>query len=193
MPTLRFARAETRLGPMWVAETDAGLAAVERDVSLEAFLAPLRRRFPGVEPIPADLDLEWLTDAVGGGPLPQVDLRGLSSFDVRVYEAVRGIPRGGTATYGEVAAIVGSPGAARAVGGALSRCPLFPAVPCHRVVRASDGWSGWGGDDRLKRMLLTEEGALDGFLSPAPLLMQETRSRVPSRHGGRGHAHEERK
>ncbi|MDQ3346084.1 MAG: MGMT family protein [Chloroflexota bacterium] len=34
---------------------------------------------------------------------------------------------------------------------------MFPAVPCHRVVRASDGWSGWGGDDRLKRRLLRAE------------------------------------
>ena len=160
MPPLRFARVETSLGPMWVAETDRGVAAVERGVSLEAFLAPLRRRFPRLEPIPADLDLGWLNDALGGGPLPRVDLRGLSSFDVRVYEAVRGIPLGGTATYGEVAAIAGSPGAARAVGGAMSRCPLFPAVPCHRVVRASDGWSGWGGDDRLKRRLLRAERSL---------------------------------
>lgn len=157
MSTLRFARAETPLGPMWVAETDAGVAAVERGVSLEAFLAPLRRRLPRLEPVPADLDVGWLTDAFGGRHLPRVDLRGLSSFDTRVYEAVRRIPRGGTATYGEVAAIVGSPGAARAVGGAMARCPLFPAVPCHRVVRASDGWSGWGGDDRLKRRLLDAE------------------------------------
>ncbi len=65
---------------------------------------------------------------------------------------------GETVTYGEVAALIGSPGAARAVGNAMSRCPLFPAVPCHRVVRAADGWSGWGGDDRLKRRLLAAEG-----------------------------------
>jgi O6-methylguanine-DNA--protein-cysteine methyltransferase len=43
------------------------------------------------------------------------------------------------------------------VGGAMSRCPLFPAVPCHRVVRAADGWSGWGGDVALKRRLLAAE------------------------------------
>ena len=157
MPTLRFARAETRLGPMWVAESDAGLAAVERDVSLEAFLAPLRRRFPRLEPVPADLDPAWIEAALRGGEPPPVDLRGLSRFDAAVYTAVRGIRSGETATYGEVAALIGSPGAARAVGGAMSRCPLFPAVPCHRVVRASDGWSGWGGDDRLKRRLLDAE------------------------------------
>ena len=157
MPPLRFARVETSIGPMWLAETDRGVAAVERATSLDAFLEPLGRRFPGAEPAPADLDGAWLTGALCGGPLPAVDLRGLSDFDGRVYEAVRSVPAGETVTYGEVAAIVGSPGAARAVGGAMSRCPLFPAVPCHRVVRASDGWSGWGGDDRLKRRLLRAE------------------------------------
>ena len=113
MPTLRFARAETRLGPMWVAETDAGVAAVERSVSLEAFLAPLRRRFPRSEPIPGDLDLSWLTYAFSGEPLPPVDLHGLSLFDARVYEVVRAVPPGETITYGDVAALIGSPGAAR--------------------------------------------------------------------------------
>jgi O-6-methylguanine DNA methyltransferase len=162
MPTLRFAGASTSLGPMWVAETDTGVAAVERSVSLETFLAPLRRRFPSLEPAPADLDLAWIDGALRGGRLPPVDLRGLSDFDAAVYRAVRSVPAGSTLTYGEVAAVIGSPGAARAVGGAMSRCPLFPAVPCHRVVRASDGWSGWGGDDRLKRRLLARERSASG-------------------------------
>jgi len=159
MPPLRFARVETSIGPMLAAETDLGIAAVGRAISLEGFLEPLRRRFPAFEPTPADLDLAWLTDALEGGdaPLPAVDLHGLSAFNARVYESVRAVPRGETVTYGEVAALVGSPGAARAVGGAMARCPLFPAVPCHRVVRAADGWSGWGGDDRLKRRLLSAE------------------------------------
>ena len=126
MPPLRFARVESPIGPMLVAETD--------------------------------LDDAWLTEALSGGPLPPVDLRGLSPFDARVYAVVREVPAGETVTYGEVAALVGSPGAARAVGGAMGRCPLFPAVPCHRVVRAADGWSGWGGDVQLKRRLLVAEG-----------------------------------
>ena len=159
MPPLRFARVETSIGPMLAAETDLGVAAIGGATSLEAFLEPLRRRFPALEPLPGGLDLAWLTDTLGGvdAPLPAIDLRGLSAFDARVYEAVRGVPHGQTATYGEVAVLIGSPGAARAVGGAMARCPLFPAVPCHRVVRASDGWSGWGGDDRLKRRLLNAE------------------------------------
>jgi len=161
MPPLRFARVETSLGPMWAAETDLGIAAVERAASLESFLEPIRRRFPTLEPVPAALDLAWVDGALAGGLLPPVDLRGLSRFDARVYEVVRGIPPGETVTYGEVAALVGSPGAARAVGGAMSRCPLFPAVPCHRVVRASDGWSGWGGNDRLKRRLLEAERGVE--------------------------------
>ncbi len=157
MPSLRFARAESSIGPMWVAETDAGVAAFGREESPDALLATLRRRFRSLSATPGHLDLSWLTDALAGGPLPALDLRGLSFFDSRVYEAVRSVPAGETVTYGEVAALIGAVGAARAVGGALARCPLFPAVPCHRIVRASDGWSGWGADLALKRHLLAAE------------------------------------
>lgn len=157
MPSLRFARAETQLGPMLVAETDDGVAAVAPGGSLDSFLAALRRRFPDVDLEPAEVDTDWLDAALDGGRLPRVDLGGLSAFDARVYRAVREVPAGSTVTYGEVAALIGSPGAARAVGGAMSRCPLFPAVPCHRVVRASDGWSGWGGNAAFKRRLLARE------------------------------------
>jgi len=159
MPPLRFARVETSLGPMWVAETDAGIAAVSHVGSLDAFLAPLRRRFAGLELVPDDLDAGWVESALSGGGLPAVDLRGLPPFDTAVYQAVREVVPGETVPYGEVAARIGSPRAARAVGSAMARCPLFPAVPCHRVVRASDGWSGWGGDVDLKRRLLQAERA----------------------------------
>ncbi|HET8776568.1 MAG TPA: MGMT family protein [Candidatus Limnocylindria bacterium] len=160
MPPLRFARVESPFGPMWVAETDAGVAACTRADAPDAMLAALRRRLPGVEPIADVVDATWLLD---GTPAP-LDLAGLSPFDARVYAVVRDIPPGETLTYGEVAALIGSPGAARAVGGAMSRCLLFPAGPCHRVVRAVDGWSGWGGDVGLKRRLLSEER--DRILAP---------------------------
>ena len=153
MRTLRFARVETALGPMWVAETDAGVAAVSRTEPFDA----LRRRFPQTPPEPADLEGSWIEVALSGGSLPPVDLSGLPAFDARVYERVREIPFGETLTYGDVAALIGSPGAARAVGNAMARCSLFPAVPCHRVVRASDGWSGWGGNPAVKRQLLAAE------------------------------------
>ncbi len=151
---LRFARFDSFLGELWIAETDAGVAAVSSSESPDAFLAPLRRRFPDLDPEPdATLQAGWLED----GPPPPIDVRGLPDFDARVYDAVRQIPSGETLTYGDVAAAIGAPRAARAVGNAMARCPLFPAVPCHRVVRAADGWSGWGGDVRLKRRLLEEE------------------------------------
>ena len=158
MLTLRFAQVATSIGPMWIAETDAGVAAASRSPTPEAFLAGLARRF-GTQPIADAVDAEWVASATTGGPLPPVDLGGLPTFDAAVYAAVRGIPAGETMTYGEVAAAVGAPRAARAVGNALARCPLFPAVPCQRVVRAADGWSGWGGDVGLKRRLLRVERA----------------------------------
>jgi O-6-methylguanine DNA methyltransferase len=153
MASLRFGRVDGPMGPMWVAETDAGVAAVSHADSPQPMLAELERRFPGVSPVAETVGAAWL----GSGVSPPLDLSGLSRFDAHVYEVVRTVPRGETITYGEVARLTGSPGAARAVGGAMARCPLFPAVPCHRVVRAADGWSGWGGDARLKRRLLDAE------------------------------------
>ena len=153
MPVVRFGRVSTVLGPLWVSETDAGVAASSRDDVPTELLAGLARRFGAASIEAGEVDGSWVND----GRLPPVDLRGLSAFDARVYDAVREVAAGSTVTYGEVAALVGSPGAARAVGGAMARCPLFPAVPCHRVVRAADGWSGWGGDPAFKRRLLEAE------------------------------------
>jgi O-6-methylguanine DNA methyltransferase len=153
MTMLRFGRTDSPLGLIWVAETDAGVAACTRADSPEPMLDQLRRRFRDLEPEPAEVGGSW---PGRGGPV-RLDLRGLSPFDAAVYRVVAAIPAGETLTYGEVARLVGAPGAARAVGGAMARCPLFPAVPCHRVVRASDGWSGWGGDAAVKRRLLTTE------------------------------------
>jgi methylated-DNA-[protein]-cysteine S-methyltransferase len=159
---------------MLVAETDAGVAAASRTDDIRAFLDALRRRFPDHEPIADDMDAVWVRDAVTGGPLPAVDLGGLPAFDRRVYEVVRAVPPGSTLTYGEVGVLAGSPGAARAVGNAMRRCPLFPAVPCHRVVRAADGWSGWGNDPALKRRLLEAEATSRS--SPARLRRPRRRS-----------------
>ena len=159
MRWLHFDRVETALGPMLIAESASGVAACSRSLALDAFLGGLVRRFPSADLEPGSVDGSWVDALLEGhsAVLPSVDLGGLSGFDAAVYEAVRAVPWGETVTYGEVARLIGSPGAARAVGGAMARCPLFPAVPCHRVVRAADGWSGWGGDVRLKRRLLRAE------------------------------------
>ena len=89
-----------------------------------------------------------------------VDLRGLGGFTARVLEAVRRLGPGRTATYAGVAAMAGSPGAARAVGNALARNPVPIIVPCHRVLPSSGGPGGFSGPGgvRTKLLLLALEG-----------------------------------
>jgi methylated-DNA-[protein]-cysteine S-methyltransferase len=157
---LRFGATDIAGDNLLIGWTDMGIAAISSG-ALDGFLASLERRFrtrpaPGRMPGPT---ARWLAAALRGSAdeVPAVDLGGLSTFDAAVYRAVREVPRGATVTYGDIGREIGMPRAARAVGGALSRCPLFPAVPCHRVVRAADGWSGWGGDVAAKRKLLDLE------------------------------------
>ena len=87
-----------------------------------------------------------------------VDLAGAPEFHVKVYRALRGIPSGRTMTYGQLAARVGSPRAARAVGQAMAANPVPILVACHRVVGAG-GLGGYGGGLALKRRLLALESA----------------------------------
>jgi methylated-DNA-[protein]-cysteine S-methyltransferase len=90
----------------------------------------------------------------------KVDLRAVrSDFNETILEACRQIPFGHTLTYGELAERAGSPGAARAVGTAMSQNPVPIVVPCHRVV-ASGGLGGFTGGIESKRALLAHEGAL---------------------------------
>lgn len=79
------------------------------------------------------------------------------SFAIRVLSAVRRIPPGRVATYGDVAAAAGAPRAARAVGNVMRTCRT-PGVPCHRVVAAGGRVGGYGGNEELKRALLRAEG-----------------------------------
>lgn len=79
-------------------------------------------------------------------------------FQLRVWQALREIPYGGTASYGELAARVNCPGGARAVGMANHRNPLPIFIPCHRVVGAKGQLTGYAGGLALKRALLALEG-----------------------------------
>lgn len=78
-------------------------------------------------------------------------------FRQRVLFAVRRIPAGRVATYGDVAAAAGVPRAARAVGNIMKGCRVA-GVPCHRVVAAGGRLGGYGGSESLKRALLSAEG-----------------------------------
>ena len=79
------------------------------------------------------------------------------TFSDRVLSAVRRIPPGRVASYGEIAALAGRPRAARAVGNIMRGCGRAD-VPCHRVIAAGGRLGGYGGSEMLKRSLLMAEG-----------------------------------
>jgi methylated-DNA-[protein]-cysteine S-methyltransferase len=166
-------------GPIHLAATRDGVVALESRTVDEAFDAQLRRRGAlTIRPLDGGTDdaagvgraaveavrayLDGARDALDRLPL---DLAGCSAFDREVFAAVRAIPYGSATSYGGVARRVGRPGAARAVGGAVGRCPVGIVIPCHRVV-AGDGslggyGVGWAGPDAqldVKRALLALEG-----------------------------------
>jgi methylated-DNA-[protein]-cysteine S-methyltransferase len=103
------------------------------------------------------VELRRQLDAYFAGELETFDLRLAPSgtpFQLQVWRALREIPYGETASYGEIARAVGQPGAARAVGGANNRNPIAIAIPCHRVIGASGSLTGYGGGLDRKRLLL---------------------------------------
>jgi len=119
-----------------------------------------RETSPGAEIAAVVAQVAGLLET-GAGDLSRVDLdlSGVPAFDRRVYEVVRDIPAGTTLTYGDVAARLGAPGAAQAVGQALGRNPFPPIVPCHRVLAAGrqvGGFSARGGRRTKLRMLEAE-------------------------------------
>jgi methylated-DNA-[protein]-cysteine S-methyltransferase len=177
-------------GPIRVAASGRGIVAIDQLVSADAFLDRLERRFrsrpleladaPTGSPAVAHLRealaalQAFLAGDLGALERLPLDLRDRSEWDRRVLAAVREIPPGATAGYGEVARMIGKPGAARAVGGAVGRNPVGLAIPCHRVI-AGDGSLGgygggwWGGRQtglELKRELLAREGVEIGAAVP---------------------------
>jgi methylated-DNA-[protein]-cysteine S-methyltransferase len=100
-----------------------------------------------------DGDLDVLADL-------QLELDG-TEFQRSVWDALRSIPPGETASYREIAEAIGRPDATRAVGNAVGSNPVAIVVPCHRVIRTSGGLGGFGGGLDRKRWLLAHEGARD--------------------------------
>jgi methylated-DNA-[protein]-cysteine S-methyltransferase len=153
VPHLRIASTETPIGRLWLAGSDDGLRWIRR----EGF-ADWDDAEPDVDAL-ADVVAQltgYFSGAVHAFDL-LLDLAGVSAFDRSVWAATARLPYGTTASYGDVAAAVGAPGAARAVGNAMARCPLTPVIPCHRVIRADGSLGGWGRDRWVKRWLLDHE------------------------------------
>jgi AraC family transcriptional regulator of adaptative response/methylated-DNA-[protein]-cysteine methyltransferase len=99
-----------------------------------------------------------LVEAPGQSLDLPLDIRG-TAFQERVWQALRAIPPGRTATYSEIARAVGHPKAVRAVAQACAANPLAVAVPCHRVVRADGDLSGYRWGVERKRELIAREAA----------------------------------
>jgi AraC family transcriptional regulator of adaptative response/methylated-DNA-[protein]-cysteine methyltransferase len=152
--TIRFAIGKCSLGSILVAATTRGIAAIEFADDPAALLVALQDRFPRAELIGADPDFEQLVAMVVGlieGAVTHVDLpldiRG-TAFQEQVWQALRTIPPGATATYAEIAERIGRPTATRAVANACGQNRIAVLIPCHRVVR-TDGSAGgyrWGVD-----------------------------------------------
>jgi methylated-DNA-[protein]-cysteine S-methyltransferase len=161
-----FATAIGACALVWEAQRIIGAQLPERDE--EVARRRLAKRFPGADETPPP---GFIVAAIAGiVALLEGERRDLShlpialdtvpEFNRSVYEVALGIPPGETLTYGEVAARIGEPGAARAVGVALGQNPFAPIVPCHRVLAASGktgGFSAEGGIETKLRMLTIEK------------------------------------
>ena len=166
---ISYAALPTPVGLMLVGATDRGICFAQFGESEEALLEALRSEYRNADTLPmqapAHPQLAAWTAAIArhletGRPeatLP-LDVRA-TAFQMRVWRFLQSIPSGDVRSYGEVAAALGDPNAARAVAGACARNPVAIVIPCHRVIRASGDLGGyrWGLD--RKRALLDSERA----------------------------------
>ena len=162
---LRFAVGKCSLGSILVAATDKGVCAIQLGDDPDALVRDLQDRFPKARLIGADPDFEQLVGRVIGfveapaqGLELPLDVRG-TAFQQRVWQALREIPAGSTASYAEIARRIGQPTAVRAVAQACASNAIAVAIPCHRVVRNDGALSGYRWGVERKRALLEMEAA----------------------------------
>jgi methylated-DNA-[protein]-cysteine S-methyltransferase len=166
-----FALFETAVGACGIAWGPGGITGVQLpEPTRTASLARLARRFPRLEraepPPEVAAVIARIAAFLDGTPDDFADLPldpgGAGDFDWGVYRETRAIPAGSTSTYGAIAARLGDPAQARAVGQALGRNPWPIVIPCHRVTGADGRMGGFSapGGRTTKRRLLEIEGAL---------------------------------
>lgn len=171
LATLGLALFPTPLGDCGIAWSVQAVTGVQLPCVCHAdTLATLQARFPGcgeapapgwVRAVMADVVAQLQGDTQADARLATVplDMALAPPFHQQVWQATRRIPMGQTLTYGEFAALLGLPGAARAVGQALGANPFAPIVPCHRVLAKGQGAGGFsapGGVATKLRMLQVE-------------------------------------
>ena len=160
---IRFAVGECSFGSILVATSERGVCAILLGDDPDALARELQDRFPRADLIGGDEEFEQLVARVVGfvetpslGLNLPLDVRG-TAFQQRVWQALRKIPAGSTASYAEVAKRIGSPKSVRAVGQACAANTLAVAIPCHRVVRNDGALSGYRWGVERKRALLDRE------------------------------------
>jgi methylated-DNA-[protein]-cysteine S-methyltransferase len=159
---------DTTIGRCGIGWSAAGVAVLQLpEARAAATVARVLRRCPDAQATSAPPEVQQAIDdmiALLRGEASDLstvslDYANVPPFHRRVYEVARRIPAGATLTYGQVAARLGEPGAARAVGQALGRNPFAIIVPCHRVLAAggrTGGFSANGGVATKLRMLAIE-------------------------------------
>ena len=147
---------QTPLGTVWIAASDFGLVAVQVAGEESAFSQELATRF-GIPAIPDKFQTAQIVSQIRAyllGERKSFDLEihwgMLTDFQQKSLQAVCQIPYGETRTYGQIAAQIGVPRAARAVGRANATNPMPLVVPCHRLVGADGRLRGYGSGEGLK-------------------------------------------
>ncbi|RKP58662.1 bifunctional DNA-binding transcriptional regulator/O6-methylguanine-DNA methyltransferase Ada [Pararobbsia silviterrae] len=162
---IRFAVGQCSLGAILVAQSQSGICAILIDDDPNTLVRDLQDQFPKAQLIGGDAEFERLVaQVVGFVEAPSIglnlplDVRG-TAFQERVWQALREIPPGTTASYTDIAKRIGAPKSMRAVAQACGANHIAVAVPCHRIVRQDGDISGyrWGVD--RKRELLRREAA----------------------------------
>jgi AraC family transcriptional regulator of adaptative response/methylated-DNA-[protein]-cysteine methyltransferase len=160
---IRFAVEKCSLGLVLVAATDVGVCAILLGEQRDMLVEDLRQRFPQARLVRGEPDFEQCVAKVvslmaaprAGIDLP-FDVRG-TAFQQRVWQALRAIPPGATASYAQIAHRIGAPRAVRAVAQACAANPVAVAIPCHRAVRNDGGLAGYRWGLERKQALLQRE------------------------------------
>jgi len=160
---IRFAVGESSLGSILVAQSERGICAILLGDDPDKLARDLQNSFPRANLIGGNHDFEQLVaKVVGFVEVPGIgldlplDVRG-TAFQQRVWQALREIPVGKTASYTEIAKRIGSPKSVRAVAQACATNMLAVAIPCHRVVRNDGALSGYRWGVERKCTLLQKE------------------------------------
>jgi AraC family transcriptional regulator of adaptative response/methylated-DNA-[protein]-cysteine methyltransferase len=160
---IKFAIGDCSLGSVLVAASDKGVCAILFGDNAEDLTRDLKKQFPRARFIGDDPAFERLASKVVGfvedprmGLDLPLDIRG-TAFQHRVWDALRRIPTGSTASYAEIAKAIGSPKSVRAVARACASNRIAVAIPCHRVIGSDGSLTGYRGGVERKRALLAKE------------------------------------